>query len=279
MGSACVFPGCFIIVFVDKKHKNSRTSEDCLMQLSTKISLTSLLLAVALTSASSASAATITQWNFNTPGTPDNNTGTGTTATSVGFGTIATIGGVTNPSFNSGVGSSDPAASDNSGFQTTTYAAQGTNNKTAGIQVNVSTVGFSNVSFTYDLRHSNTSSQYEQVQYSLNGTTFFDIGSLFNGNLGDTWFNGRTINLSSIAGADNNANFALRVVAAFAPSTTTYTASSPTGTYGTTGTWRFDQVTVSGTAVPEPSAAAGLFSLGLVGGAARLVRSRRKVQA
>jgi hypothetical protein len=277
MGSACVFPGCFIIVFVDKKHKNSRTSEDCLMQLSTKISLTSLLLAIAITSASSAGAATITQWNFNSP-TSDNNTGTGTTATSFGSGTIATVGGVTTPGFNSGVGSSDLAA-DNSGFQTTTYAAQGTANKTAGIQVNVSTVGFSNVSFTYDLRHSNTSSQYEQVQYSLNGTTFFDIGSLFNGNLGDTWFNGRTINLSSIAGADNNANFALRVVAAFAPSSSAYGVSSPTGTYNTAGTWRFDQVTVSGTAVPEPSAAAGLFSLGLVGGASRLVRSRRKVQA
>jgi hypothetical protein len=277
MGSACVFPGCFIIVFVDKKHKNSRTSEDCLMQLSTKISLTSLLLAVALTSASSASAATITQWNFNSVA-PDNNIATGTAAPSTGTGAILLIGGVTSPSFNSGVGSSDLAA-DNSGYQTTNYAAQGTGNKTAGIRFNVSTVGFSSISFTYDLRHSNTSSQYEQVQYSLNGTTFFDIGSLFNGNLGDTWFNGRSIDLSSIAGASNNANFALRVVAAFAPSTTTYTASSPTGTYGTTGTWRFDQVTVSGTAVPEPSAAAGLFSLGLVGGASRLVRSRRKVQA
>ncbi|MBC7881650.1 MAG: PEP-CTERM sorting domain-containing protein, partial [Anaerolineae bacterium] len=45
------------------------------------------------------------------------------------------------------------------------------------------------------------------------------------------------------------------------------------------GTWRFDQVTVSGTAVPEPSAAAGLLSLGFIGGGAQLVRNRRKVQA
>jgi hypothetical protein len=249
------------------------------MQLSTKISLTSLLLAIAITSASSASAATITQWNFNTPGTPDNNTGTGTLSPSLGSGTIVTVGGVTTPGFNSGVGSSDlSAAADNSGYQTTTYAAQGTNNKTAGIQVNVSTLGFNSVIVNFDQRHSNTSARDVQFQYSLNGTTFTDFAT-FSATTGDTWFNNRTVDLSAITGAANNANFAFRVVALFAPSATTYTASTSTSTYGTAGTWRFDQVTVNGTAVPEPSAAAGLFSLGLVGGAARLVRNRRKAQA
>jgi hypothetical protein len=252
------------------------------MQLSTKISLTSLLLTVAITSASSAGAATITQWNFNTPGTPDNNTGTGTLTASTGPGTIANIGSTTftYASGDANGGSSDPATGDDSGWNLTAFPTQGAGNKTAGIQVNVSTVGFNSVIVNFDQRHSNTAARDVQFQYSLNGTTFVDFAT-FSATAGDTWFNNRTVDLSTVAGAANNANFAFRVVALFSPvpTLTGYAASTSTSTYGTAGTWRFDQVTVNGTAVPEPSAAAGLFSLGLVGGAARLVRSRRKVQA
>jgi hypothetical protein len=249
------------------------------MQLSTKISLTSMLLAVALTGASSANAATITQWNFNSV-VPDANTGTGTITASIGAGTVTAIGGTTT-SFASGDasgGSSDPATGDDSGWNLTTFAAQGTGDKTRGLQVNVSTVGFNSVIVNFDQRHSNTAARDVQFQYSLDGTTFIDFAT-FSATNGDTWFNNRTVDLSSITGVADNANFAFRVVAAFAPSTSTYVASTSTSSYGTTGTWRFDQVTVSGTAVPEPSAAAGLLSLGFFGGATRLVRNRRKVQA
>ena len=181
-------------------------------------------------------AVTVTQWNFNSP-TPDNNTGTGTTAPSVGVGTASLVGGVTSPSFNSGVGSSDPAANDNSGWQTTTYAALSTGDKTRGVQFSVSTVGYQGISIKYDLRHSNTSSRYEALQYTLNGSSWIDAAT-FDGNAGDTWFNNRSFNLSSITGADNNANFGFRVLATFAPSTSNYAASSTTGTYATSGTWR-----------------------------------------
>jgi hypothetical protein len=68
----------------------------------------------------------------------DANTATGTTSPFVGAGSASLIGGITS-SFASGDatgGSSDPATGDDSGWQTTTYAAQGAGNKTRGVQFN-----------------------------------------------------------------------------------------------------------------------------------------------
>jgi hypothetical protein len=214
----------------------------------------------ALVSLGSARAGFITQWNFNGP-----SAAAVTLTPSIGTGSISLVGGVTSPGFNNGVGSSDPVLTSppNYAYQTTTYAAQGAGTGTRGIQVNVSTVGFTGISIGYDLRHSNTSSRYEQFQYSTDGTTFVDFGSPFDGNAGDTWFNGRTVDLSGVAGVENNANFAYRVVAVFAPSTSSYAPSNPTSTYAATGTWRFDMVSVSGTpvsVVPAPASAVLLLA-------------------
>lgn len=227
-----------------------------------------LVIAAALMAAGSANADTITQWNFNSV-PADTSTSTGTLTPNIGAGVISLLNSVTTTGFNSGVGSSD-TASDNTGFQTTTYAVQGAQNQLRGVQYNVSTVGFSDITVSYDLRHSNTSSRYEQFQYSIDGTNFTDF-ALFDGNVGDAWFN-RSVDLSSIAGADNNASFSFRVVAAFAPTTAGYLASNPTSNYAG-GTWRFDAVTVSGAtvaAVPEPESYALLVAgLGFVGFASR----------
>lgn len=239
-------------------------------------SILALLLAA---SGVSANANTVTQWNFNSA-TADAATSTGTITPAIGTGSATLIGGTTS-TFASGDasgGSSDPATGDDSGWNITTFAAATAGNKTRGAQFNVSTLGFENITLNYDLRHSNTSSRQEQVQYSLDGLTFNDIAS-FSGNVGDSWFNGRSVNLSAISGIANNANFAFRVVAAFDPSSSSsYLASSPTGTYGTSGTWRFDMVTVSGTAiaaVPEPKNYAMLLAgLGLMGFIARRRSSR-----
>ena len=229
------------------------------------------IIVLALSFAAQANAADITQWNFNSV-PADASTATGTTVPNLGMGSILLLNGVTNPSFNSGVGSSDTStAANNSGFQTTNYASQGTQNKLSGVQFNVSTLGFEDIVINYDLRHSNTSSRYEQFQYSLDGTSFIDY-ALFDGNAGDTWFNNRTVNLSAITGADNNTSFAFRVVSAFAPGTSSYAASRSISNYEG-GTWRFDMVTVSGTAtapIPEPETyAMFLAGLGLMGFAAR----------
>lgn len=228
---------------------------------------------LAMLAAGNVQAADITQWNFNSV-PADTSTSTGSLIASVGVGSLSTLGTVTQ-TFASGTsngGSSDPVTVDDTGLSTLTYAAQGTNNKLNGVQFNVSTLGFENIAVSYDLRHSNTSSRYEQFQYSLDGSTFVDF-ALFDGNAGDTWFNGRTVDLSAISGADNNANFAFRVVSAFAPSTSAYAASNAGSSYATSGTWRFDMVTVSGNtiaAVPEPETYAMLLAgLGLMGFVAR----------
>lgn len=230
--------------------------------------LTAALLAVSVSA--TAQANVLTQWNFNSS-TPDNNTGTGTTHPSVGTGVASLLNGVTG-SFASGtvnLGSSDPAGSDNSGWQTTGYAAQGQGNKLSGVQFAVSTLGFLDVVVSYDLRHSNTSSRYAQFQYSTDGVNFIDY-ALFDGNAGDTWFNKRSVDLTGVAGVNDNASFAFRVVAAFAPGTSGYLASRSTSSYGTGGTWRFDMVTVQAAPVPEPEAyALMLAGLGLVGFMAR----------
>lgn len=210
-----------------------------------------------LAASAATQAQTITQWNFNSV-PADNVSSTGSLLPSAGNGTAALVGGTTG-SFASGVGSTDPAAADNTGWGTTGYAAQGVGDKTRGVQFNVSTVGFNLVSVSWDQRLSNTAARSAQFQYSLNGTLFSDFGSVYSGSPGDAWYNNRVVDLSSVAGVGNNPNFAFRIVSTFEPSTSTYAPATPASTYATTGTWRFDQVTV--TAVPEP----GTYALLLAG--------------
>jgi hypothetical protein len=222
-------------------------------------------LAAAACLAAPAHAEVLTQWNFNSA-PPDGSASTGTTTPSVGAGSASALGGVT-VSFASGDsngGSSDPTTgspTNDSGWQTSTYPAQGTGDKSRGTQYLVSTVGYEDIVISYDLRHSNTSSRYEAVQYTLDGTTWIDAGTR-DGNAGDAWFNGRTFDLSGVTGADNNASFGFRVVATFAPGTSGYLSSNPASSYATSGTWRFDMVTVSANPapIPEPGTLVMLFA-------------------
>lgn len=221
----------------------------------------------AVFAAGNAQAIVVTEWNFNS-NPADGNTSTGTILPAIGTGTASLVGGVT-ATFASGDasgGSSDPATGDDSGWQTTNYAAQGAGNKTRGVEFKVSTVGWYGVSVEWDTRHSNTAARHQQFQYSTDGVNFVDFGAPFAATAGDTWFNNRSVDLSSILAVDNNPNFAFRLVSAFAPSTSAYAASNPTSTYGTSGTWRFDMVTVNAAPVPEAETyALMLAGLGLVG--------------
>lgn len=236
-----------------------------------------LVLAAVAAMGASANAAVVTQWNFNST-VPDASTATGVLTPAIGSGTASAVGGVNGSAFGSGDangGSTDPSTGDDSGWQTTTYPVGGAASGTAGTQYAVSTVGQTDISVSYDLRHSNTSSRFEQFQYSIDGTNFITTGlpnnGVFTGGAGDTWFNNRFIDLSAIDAVENNPNFAFRIASVFDPAGSDYVASNPTGTYAASGTWRFDMVTVNTGPVPEPASAA---VIGLAAGVVGLRRRR-----
>jgi predicted extracellular nuclease len=185
-------------------------------------------------------AATITQWTFDSV-PPDTSTSTGSETPSVGTGTFSLIGGVT-ATYATGNG----GGTDNTGRNTSTYPAQGTGDKTRGVEFAVSTAGFNAIQFAFDLRHSNTSANTVVVQYSTDGTTFTDF-TTFVATAGDTWFS-RTVDFTSIAALNNNANAKFRVLSTFAAGGAVYVASNPASAYGG-GTMRYDNVIVSGTAI------------------------------
>jgi len=213
-------------------------------------------LAVALAAAlgSSALADVITQWNFEAQ----------TLSASTGTGTASLVGGVTS-TFATGFGGTGTFA-----LNTTSYAAQGTGDRTRGVQFTGSTAGYDSITLAWNERHSNTSANTVAVFATTDGTNWTEV-QVFTftpaaTGTGDTWFQ-RSVTLS--AAYANAASFGFRVLAAFNPGGSTYLASRSTSTYATGGTLRFDDVTISGNLVPAPGAAA------LVGLAGLIARRRR----
>jgi len=198
----------------------------------------SLLLLAAATL--SASADTLAQWTFNSV-PPDAAVGTGTNTPSTGIGTATVIGGATNIySTGSTLDASSPG--DNSDWNTRTYPAQGTGNKTRGVEFRVSTVGFESIVVNWEQQNSATSSRYTRFQYSVDGSTFVDgplITAIAAGDYGS-----QSVNLNSVPALNDNPNFAFRIVTQFEEGTSSYAA---TGTaYQTGGTVRYDLMTISG---------------------------------
>ena len=136
----------------------------------------------------------------------------------------------------------------NNAWNTTTYAAQGTGNKTAGVQFNVSTLGHANIVVRWDQRLSNSAGKYYRLQYSTDGITFTDYNVVTMASAGG--FAAKTNLFAGVAGADNNPNFAIRIVGEFestaAGTTNANYVTASTSAYGTGGTVRFDMVTISG---------------------------------
>lgn len=199
----------------------------------------------------------IAQWDFNSV-PPDGSTTTGNTTPSLGSGTATLVGGAT-ATFATGDTVLDPAGStDNTGWNTSTYPTQGTGNKTRGAQFNISTVGRQNIVVTWSSQASNTGSRHGRLQYTTDGTNFLDFPVSFTNT---TAFTRKTNSLAGIPAVNDNNNFAIRLVAEF-ESTATGTANAnyvAAGTsYGTSGTMRYDMVTVWGSdlAMNNPPATA-----------------------
>lgn len=200
------------------------------------------LIAAALMSGTVLSQTLLTQWNFNSGA--DASTTTGTTAPSIGSGTASLIGGTTS-TFATG-SSADSETTDNSGWNITTFPAQGTAPKTAGAQFSASTVGFENIVVKFDQRNSGTASRLVLIRYTLNGTDFVDATN-FTMAVSSLFTNGLTVDLSSIPGVRDNPQFAFQIVSDFADGTQYLPTTS--ASYGSSGTWRFDMVTVNGTPI------------------------------
>ena len=229
-------------------------------------SLSSLLISsVVVAISGTASAAVVTQWTFNSSDALLN-----LTTPYLGSGTASYVGG-TAPSVSaplSGIATGwvdDTTAVSpvvNYRWTMTTFPAAAVASGTAGAKFAVSTAGYQNLVITFGLRNSNTSSKYAMLQYSTNGTNFADFGDVITGT-GDA-FTSVSRDLSALTSTNNNSNFAFRVVSVFAPGTSAYAAAKSTSTYSTGGTYGFDLVTVSGTAIPSPGAVALIGLAGLV---------------
>lgn len=259
-----------------------------------------LVACLILGSVNKSNADVITGWNFNSV-TPDANTTTGTNAASVGTGTASVIGGTT-ASFATGAGTI--GGTDNSGWNITTFAAQGTGSGTRGVQFTGSTAGFTNITLDMDLRMSGTASRFFQLQATSDGTTYSNVSggvstgpNALNNNTAATMSSSGLIQIQSVSGGqqfvegfryrfasnsllENNANFGFRLVAVFDPVNGSTYSSSFAGTpaaYGTTGTFRLDNIAISG--VPEPTSIALLSVAGVAGLAASYRRRKAKKSA
>ena len=140
----------------------------------------------------------------------------------MGSGTASLIGGVTG-GFSSGSTNDPASSSDDSGWQTSNYPAKEIGNKTAGVQFNVSTVGYSNIVVRWDQRVTSTASKYYRLQYSTNGVSFFDYGTAIVMQFAPStasYYEAQTNSFGNIAGITNNPNFAFRIVSEFEGSAT-----------------------------------------------------------
>lgn len=196
----------------------------------------------------------IAEWNFNSA-ISDGSTATGSTNPSFGSGTASLIGG-TSATF--ATGSAADTAPDNSGWNLSTFPAQGTSNKTAGAQFNVGTVGFTDIQVIWQHRVSGSASKYSRLQYSKDGVNFSDAVGAASARVvssSSAYSEAQTNLLGGLAELGNNPKFAFRIVSEFELTATGHGTNGYVTTYGTNaysraGTVRLDMVRICGNKLP-----------------------------
>lgn len=133
-------------------------------------------------------------------------------------------------------------------------------------QFRTSTLGFHTITLTFDHTSSNTGPRDFDVQWSIDGATFFSMLSymvLANGTPNPAW-NSTTSHpaytngpVGAPAALNNQASVWFRLVQ-------TSTVSANGGTVASAGTSRVDNVNIEGTRIPAPGAAALLGLAGLL---------------
>jgi len=207
----------------------------------------------------------LTQWTFNSS-PADAQTATGTLSPSTGTGTAGVIGSSTSAAYTGG-SASDPlgsAGADNSALTYTGPQSGTVPNKSAGVQIAVSTVGRKNIVIYWDNRASNAGPKHLRAQYTLDVTAATPVwvdyvatsdglnvanGGLYEAQAGDTWYIRRKADLSGVTGVANNAKFGFRLVASYAPGESGYRKADGTSTTALAyfaGNFRTDMLTVTG---------------------------------
>lgn len=153
---------------------------------------------------------------------------------------------------------------------------------TQGAEFDVSTVGFSNIQLTFDAHTTTQSEANLAVLYTTDGSSWKTATLNFSGATANVlnnstsantvtgsyihfatsaspWYNGITADFTTDTAANNNANFAVRLVNASTGADNVN--QSGTAYNNTSGNWRFDNVAIISTPAPEPSAWA-VFGLG-----------------
>jgi hypothetical protein len=255
-----------------------------------------------------AQATVISQWSFSTTNTGPINTvspSTDVTGTSTGFqlgmtnpytyaggegpGSVAacdivSTSGTATPSFTEDTwrirGNSNTK---NSGAGMANGWNNSAPNYTQGAQFDVSTAGYDDINLSFDWYSTTQGVANLQVMYTTDGTDFTPFGSDFIATPNDFYGGAAnepelTVNFTGVPGVDNNPLFAVQLVSVQpVPTDANYASTNGDGDYAaaaggnynnSSGNWRFDNITVAGTAVPEP-ASLGLLAMGAVGLAAR----------
>jgi MYXO-CTERM domain-containing protein len=226
---------------------------------------TSLLLPAVLGSmlAGSAHAAVLAGWDFET-NAPTLTTGSvgPTIAAETGSGNFAGFHASSAANWNTITGNGSVTAWGSDDWTTGDY-----------YQFSTSSAGYENITISFDQIGTGRSPQDFQFSYSTDGTNFIDFGSAYSvdrNRPGNTWSSttsipsGFSFDLSGISALDNATTIYFRLTQVGTDSVTTGLAVAPTGFD------RLDNVTISGTVVPEPAAAL-LGAIGLAG----LFRRRR----
>ena len=211
-------------------------------------------------------AQTIASWNFNAlPAYP---TPTANPAPTTGVGTASVVNPIPaeiiTPSSRTGMEPAGTGCGPQDGVAgNSAWALEpfnpGSSNESNGVQFNASTTGLSNIGVVWDMRFSNTAANTCRLQYTTNGSTWTNFGmtaantTICNGSITSGCFKINTgdvfariiVNMSAITALNNNASFGVRMVAAWDPAASQFRqALTPANPATTTGTWRFDNVTI-----------------------------------
>lgn len=205
------------------------------------------------------SANIVSAWSFDS-NPPDFDVTTGVVTPSFGNGVITTESNITY-TFATGFPNAGDL-NDNSGWNLVPFAGipQGAGDpplsttnplpKSRYLQFAADTTNFTDIQISFEHRFSDTAVNTFVVQYTLDGFNWVDAMT-FTAPAGSTWYQ-HVVDISDVAGANNNPNFAVRLAADVDPNTGEYAPARSASTLGTGGTWRVDNFRISGNGTAGP---------------------------